>query len=105
MFAETAASPIRPRRGRCPPAQSHSFSRPLQRSCRRLPTRRPPQDHDGTFRTRRALLALSSHESARAAPRPKLLRRAIQVGVPLALIAYKVKTSRDGHEVEEYAEV
>jgi hypothetical protein len=36
---------------------------------------------------------------------PKLLRRAIQVGVPLALIAYKVKTSRDGHEVEAYAEV
>ena len=36
---------------------------------------------------------------------PKLLRRAIQIGVPLALIAYKVKTSRDGHEVEGYAEV
>ena len=36
---------------------------------------------------------------------PKLLRRAIQIGVPLALIAYKVKTSRDGQEVEGYAEV
>ena len=36
---------------------------------------------------------------------PKLLKRAIQIGVPLALIAYKVKTSRDGHEVEGYAEV
>jgi hypothetical protein len=36
---------------------------------------------------------------------PKLLRRAIQIGVPLAVIAYKVKTSRDGHEVEGYAEV
>ena len=36
---------------------------------------------------------------------PKLFRRAIQIGVPLALIAYRVKTSRDGHEVEGYAEV
>jgi hypothetical protein len=36
---------------------------------------------------------------------PKLLKRAIQIGVPLALVAYKVKTSRDGHEVEGYAEV
>jgi hypothetical protein len=36
---------------------------------------------------------------------PKILKRAIQIGVPLALIAYKVKTSRDGHEVEGYAEV
>ena len=37
---------------------------------------------------------------------PKLLRRAIQIGVPLALIAYKVKTSRDGHdELPGYAEV
>jgi hypothetical protein len=35
---------------------------------------------------------------------PKLLRRAIQIGVPLALIAYKVKTSRDGHEVEGFVE-
>jgi hypothetical protein len=31
---------------------------------------------------------------------PTILKRAIQIGVPLALIAYKVKTSRDGHEVE-----
>ena len=31
---------------------------------------------------------------------PKLFRRAIQIGVPLALIAYKVKTSRDGQEPE-----
>jgi hypothetical protein len=36
---------------------------------------------------------------------PKLLKRAIQIGVPLALVAYKVKTSRDGHEVEGFAEV
>ncbi|HEY2092616.1 MAG TPA: hypothetical protein VGJ81_12050 [Thermoanaerobaculia bacterium] len=36
---------------------------------------------------------------------PKLLKRAIQIGVPLALVAYKVKTSRDGHEVEGYAEI
>ena len=36
---------------------------------------------------------------------PKLLKRAIQIGVPLALIAYKVKTSRDGDESEGYAEV
>jgi len=36
---------------------------------------------------------------------PKLLKRAIQIGVPLALIAYKVKTSRDGHESEGFAEV
>ena len=36
---------------------------------------------------------------------PKILKRVIQIGVPLALIAYKVKTSRDGHEVEGYAEV
>ena len=36
---------------------------------------------------------------------PKLLRRAIQIGVPLALVAYKVKTSRDGHESEGFAEV
>ena len=37
---------------------------------------------------------------------PKLFRRAIQIGVPLALIAYKVKTSRDGHdELPGYAEV
>ena len=35
---------------------------------------------------------------------PTLLKRAIQIGVPLALIAYKVKTSRDGHDVEAYAE-
>ena len=36
---------------------------------------------------------------------PKILKRALQIGVPLALIAYKVKTSRDGHEIEGYAEV
>lgn len=36
---------------------------------------------------------------------PKILRRAIQIGVPLALAAYKVKTLRDSHEVEAYAEV
>lgn len=36
---------------------------------------------------------------------PKLLKRAIQIGVPLALIAYKVKTSRDGHDGEAYAEI
>src|SRR5438045_5247701 len=36
---------------------------------------------------------------------PKLLKRAIQIGVPLALVAYKVKQSRDGHEVDGYAEV
>ena len=36
---------------------------------------------------------------------PKLLKRAIQIGVPLALIAYKVKTSRDGDESEGVAEV
>ena len=36
---------------------------------------------------------------------PKLLRRAIQIGVPLAMIAYKVKTSRDGDATEGYAEV
>ena len=38
---------------------------------------------------------------------PKVLKRIIQVGVPLALVAYKVKTkmSHDGHEVEGYAEV
>jgi hypothetical protein len=35
---------------------------------------------------------------------PKLLKRAIQIGVPLALIAYKVKTSRDGDAGEELAE-
>ncbi|HEY2324781.1 MAG TPA: hypothetical protein VGJ82_18120 [Thermoanaerobaculia bacterium] len=35
---------------------------------------------------------------------PKLLKRAIQIGVPLALIAYKVKTSRDGDASEELAE-
>jgi hypothetical protein len=29
---------------------------------------------------------------------PKPLKRLIQIGVPLALIAYKVKQSRDGHE-------
>ena len=34
---------------------------------------------------------------------PKLLKRAIQIGVPLALIAYKVKTSRDGDESESVA--
>jgi len=38
---------------------------------------------------------------------PKLLKRAIQIGVPLAVIAYKVKTkmSHDGDAVEGYAEV
>ena len=36
---------------------------------------------------------------------PKLLKRAIQIGVPLALIAYKVKMSRDGHETDGFAEV
>ncbi|HEX3109240.1 MAG TPA: hypothetical protein VHU41_09110 [Thermoanaerobaculia bacterium] len=36
---------------------------------------------------------------------PKILKRAIQIGVPLALIAYKVKTSRDGDESEGFAEV
>lgn len=37
---------------------------------------------------------------------PKMLKRIIQVGVPLALVAYKVKTARDGHkEAEGYAEV
>jgi hypothetical protein len=36
---------------------------------------------------------------------PKILKRAIQIGVPLALVAYKVKTSRDGQEIEGYAEV
>lgn len=37
---------------------------------------------------------------------PKMLKRIIQIGVPLALIAYKVKTARDGHqEAEGYAEV
>lgn len=35
---------------------------------------------------------------------PKLLRRAIQIGVPLAMIAYKVKKSRDGNG-NDYAEV
>jgi hypothetical protein len=35
---------------------------------------------------------------------PKVLKRAIQIGVPLALIAYKVKTSRDGHELDGFAE-
>ena len=29
---------------------------------------------------------------------PKPLKRLIQIGVPLALIAYKVKQSRDGHD-------
>ena len=37
---------------------------------------------------------------------PKLLRRAIQIGVPIALIAYKVKRSRNGREeVGGYSEV
>lgn len=27
---------------------------------------------------------------------PKMLRRAIQIGIPLAIVAYKVKQSRDG---------
>ena len=36
---------------------------------------------------------------------PKLLKRAIQIGVPLALLAYKVKTSRDGDEGDALAEV
>ena len=36
---------------------------------------------------------------------PKMLKRAIQIGVPLALAAYKVKTLRDSREVEGYAEV
>jgi hypothetical protein len=36
---------------------------------------------------------------------PKLLKRAIQIGVPLALVAYKVKTSRGGNELTGYAEV
>jgi len=36
---------------------------------------------------------------------PKILKRAIQIGVPLALIAYKVKMSRDGDESEALAEV
>jgi len=36
---------------------------------------------------------------------PRILKRAIQIGVPLALIAYKVKMSRDGHETEGYAEI
>ncbi len=33
---------------------------------------------------------------------PKTLRRLIQVGIPVALIAWKFKQSRDGHE---YAEI
>ncbi|HEX7190907.1 MAG TPA: hypothetical protein VF381_04970 [Thermoanaerobaculia bacterium] len=36
---------------------------------------------------------------------PKILRRVIQIGVPLAMIAYRVKTSRNGHETEGYGEV
>lgn len=38
---------------------------------------------------------------------PKVLKRVIQIGVPLAVVAYKVKTkmSQDGHEIEGYAEV
>ena len=36
---------------------------------------------------------------------PKLLKRAIQIGVPLALAAYKIKQSRDGHKAEGYAEL
>ena len=36
---------------------------------------------------------------------PKILKRAIQIGVPLALLAYKVKTSRDGDEGDALAEV
>jgi len=32
---------------------------------------------------------------------PRPLRRVLQFGIPLALIAYKVKSSRDGHEDSE----
>lgn len=31
---------------------------------------------------------------------PKILKRAIQVGIPIALIAYGVKQSRNGHETD-----
>jgi hypothetical protein len=36
---------------------------------------------------------------------PKLLRRVLQFGVPLALIAFKVKKSRDGAEPTRTEEV
>lgn len=35
---------------------------------------------------------------------PKLLRRALQIGIPLALIAWKVKQSRDA-ETDAYMEL
>lgn len=35
---------------------------------------------------------------------PKALRRLIQIGVPLALVAYKVKKSRDGANGSTYSE-
>jgi hypothetical protein len=36
---------------------------------------------------------------------PKVLKRMIQIGVPLALVAYKVKKSRDGANGTTYSEV
>ena len=35
---------------------------------------------------------------------PKALKRLIQIGVPLALVAYKVKKSRDGASGATYQE-
>jgi hypothetical protein len=36
---------------------------------------------------------------------PKVLKRMIQIGVPLALVAYKVKKSRDGANGTTYSEI
>jgi len=36
---------------------------------------------------------------------PKILKRVIQVGIPLALVAYKIKQSRDGADGAGYAEI
>lgn len=36
---------------------------------------------------------------------PKILKRAIQVGIPLALVAYKVKQSREGQAALTYPEM